>query len=65
MRRSLQRSNLPLGAKASAPQTVETYEFYKDPKDSKVFWDFRKVRRWACAGWVLVGSGSGGWCVWG
>lgn len=44
MQRSLAHSKLPLGAKAKDPKSVEDYKFYRDMKDAKVFWDFRKVR---------------------
>mmetsp|Transcript_14411 Transcript_14411/g.39044 ORF Transcript_14411/g.39044 Transcript_14411/m.39044 type:complete len:1096 (-) Transcript_14411:437-3724(-) len=42
VQRSLARSKLPLGAKAKDPKMVEDYKFYRDMKDAKVFWDFRK-----------------------
>jgi len=43
VQRSLLNSKLPLGAKAKDPKAVEDYKFYRDMKDAKVFWDFRKV----------------------
>jgi len=51
VQRSLTRSKLPLGAKAKEPKAVADYQFYRDAKDSKVFWDFRKVRVRAC--WLV------------
>jgi len=44
VQRSLARSKLPLGAKAKDPKSVEDYQFHRDMKVAKVFWDFRKVR---------------------
>ncbi|KAL6754380.1 glycolate dehydrogenase [Haematococcus lacustris] len=42
VQRALQRSGLPLGAKAAVPQTLAAYPFFEDAKKTKVLWDVRK-----------------------
>lgn len=41
--RALTSAGLPLGPKASEPKPITAYPFHDDAKNSKVFWDVRRV----------------------
>jgi len=42
VQQALKRANLPFGARAAQPMTLDVYDFKHDKKEYNVYWDVRK-----------------------